>query len=69
MADIKEKMDDLQKVSQQAGEAIYKASAEAQQAAGAAGTQTPPSGPDQQEQGKKTVDADYRVVDDDEEKQ
>jgi molecular chaperone DnaK len=68
IADIKQKMEDLQKVSQQAGEAIYKASAEAQQAA--AGAQTPPPGPEtQQEQGKKTVDADYRVVDDDEEKQ
>lgn len=68
IADIKQKMEDLQKVSQQAGEAIYKASAEAQQAA--AGAQTPPpSGEPQQDAGKKTVDADYRVVDDDEEKQ
>ncbi|MCW4012279.1 MAG: molecular chaperone DnaK [Candidatus Bathyarchaeota archaeon] len=69
IADIKQKMEDLQQVSQQAGEAIYKASAEAQQAA--AGAQTPPPGPEsqQQEPGKKTVDADYRVVDDDEPKQ
>ncbi len=67
IADIKTKMEDLQKVSQEAGEAIYKQSAEAQQAAG--GPQTPPPGPDQQEQGKKTVDADYHVVDDDEKKQ
>jgi len=67
IADIKQKMEDLQKISQQAGEAIYKASAEAQQAA--AGAQTPPPGPEpqQQESGKKTVDADYRVVDDDDE--
>jgi len=67
IADIKQKMEDLEKVSQQAGEAIYKASAEAQQAA--AGAQTPPPGPEpqQQEPGKKTVDADYRVVDDDDE--
>ena len=68
IADIKAKMEDLQKVSQEAGEAIYKQSAEAQQAAG--GAQTPPPGPEpQQDQGKKTVDADYRVVDNDEKKQ
>jgi len=68
IADIKAKMDYLQKVSQEAGEAIYKQSAEAQQAAG--GPQTPPPGAEpQQEPGKKTVDADYRVVDDEEEKQ
>jgi molecular chaperone DnaK len=68
IADIKAKMDELQKVSQEAGEAIYKQSAEAQQAAG--GPQTPPPGTEpQQEPGKKTVDADYRVVDDEEEKQ
>jgi molecular chaperone DnaK len=68
VADIKAKMEDLQKVSQEAGEAIYKQSAEAQQAAG--GAQTPPPSPDQQQdQGKKTVDADYHVVDDDEKKQ
>ena len=66
IADIKAKMDELQKVSQEAGEAIYKQSAAAQQAAG--GPQTPPPG-DQQEPGKKTVDADYRVVEDEEEKQ
>jgi len=66
IADIKGKMDELQKVSQEAGEAIYKQSAEAQQAAG--GPQTPPPS-EQQEPGKKTVDADYRVVEDEEEKQ
>ena len=61
-------MEELQKVSQEAGEAIYKQSAAAQQAAG--GPQTPPPGAEpQQEPGKKTVDADYRVVEDDEEKQ
>jgi molecular chaperone DnaK len=65
--DIKTKIDELQKVSQEAGEAIYRQSAEAQQAAG--GAQTPPPGDEQQEQGKKTVDADYRVVDDEEEKE
>jgi len=67
IAEIKEKMDELQKVSQAAGEAIYKQSAEAQQAAG--GPQTPPPSGEQQDQGKKTVDADYHVVDEDEKKQ
>ena len=67
IADIKAKMEELQKVSQEAGEAIYKQSAEAQQATG--GPQTPPPGGEQQESGKKTVDADYRVVDDEEKKQ
>ncbi|MBE0633998.1 molecular chaperone DnaK [Candidatus Bathyarchaeota archaeon] len=67
IAEIKEKMDELQKVSQAAGEAIYKQSAEAQAAAG--GPQTPPPSGEQQDQGKKTVDADYHVVDDEEKKQ
>jgi molecular chaperone DnaK len=67
IADIKAKMDELQKVSQEAGEAIYKQSAEAQQAAG--GPQAPPQGGEQQDQGKKTVDADYHVVDDEEKKE
>jgi len=68
IADIKAKMEELQKVSQEAGEAIYKQSAEAQQAA--AGAQTPPPGGEQQQEpGKKTVDADYRVVDDEEKKE
>jgi molecular chaperone DnaK len=66
IADIKSKMDELQKVSQEAGEAIYQQTAAAQQAAGS--PQTPPSG-DQQDSNKKTVDADYRVVEDEEEKQ
>ncbi|TFH18904.1 molecular chaperone DnaK [Candidatus Bathyarchaeota archaeon] len=67
IAEIKEKMDELQKVSQAAGEAIYKQSAEAQAAAG--GPQTPPPSGEQQDQGKKTVDADYHVVDDEEKKE
>ncbi|MFH1179951.1 MAG: molecular chaperone DnaK [Candidatus Bathyarchaeota archaeon] len=67
IAEIKEKMDELQKVSQAAGEAIYKQSAEAQAATG--GPQTPPPSGEQQDQGKKTVDADYHVVDDEEKKE
>ena len=57
-------MEDLQRVSQEAGAAIYQQSAAAQQATG--GPQTPPPTGEQQEPGKKTVDADYRVVEDEE---
>jgi len=64
--DIKAKMEDLQKVSQEAGEAIYKQAAQTQQAAG--GPQSPPPGGEQQDKGKKTVDAEYRVVDEEEKK-
>lgn len=61
--EIKTKMDDLQRVSQEAGAAIYQQSQASQQAAS-----TPPPGPEPQEPGKKTVDADYRVVDEEEKK-
>ncbi len=59
IVDIKAKMDELQKVVQEAGAQIYQQQAQqqAQQGTGA----SPPS-PDE-EQGKKTVDADYKVVD------
>jgi molecular chaperone DnaK len=69
IAEIKSKMDELQKVAQEAGASIYQQSAEAQQAA--SGSQTPPTGQDQNDQSSraKTVDADYRVVDDDENKE
>jgi molecular chaperone DnaK len=68
ISEIKSKMDELQKVAQEAGAAIYQQSAEAQQTAG--GPQTPPTGQEQDDQSSraKTVDADYRVVDDDENK-
>ena len=46
-------MDELQRVSQEAGEAIYRQSAEAQQADG--GYQTSPPSADQHEPGKKTL--------------
>ncbi len=58
-------MEELQRVAQEAGSEIYKQAAaaqQAQQAQQAAGAQQP--GP-QEEQGKKTVDADYKVVDED----
>jgi molecular chaperone DnaK len=64
IAEIKTKMEDLQRVSQEAGAAIYQQSAAAQQATG--GPQTAPPTGEQQEPGKKTVDADYRVVEDEE---
>ncbi len=65
VAEIKAKMEELQTVAQEAGSEIYKQAAaaqQAQQAQQAAGGQQP--GP-QEEQGKKTVDADYKVVDED----
>ncbi len=68
ITEIRAKMEELQKVSQEAGASIYQQSAEAQKQA-AGGPETPPPGGQEQESGKKTVDADYRVVDDDEEKQ
>lgn len=64
ISEIKAKMEDLQKVVQEAGASVYQQAA-AQQAQQQPGT--PPSGGDQ-EQGKKTVDADYKVVDDEEKK-
>jgi molecular chaperone DnaK len=69
ISEIKSKMDELQKVAQEAGAAIYQQSAEAQQTTGS--PQTPPTGQDQDEQSSraKTVDADYRVVDDEENKE
>jgi uncharacterized protein YoxC len=62
IADIKESMEELQQVVQQAGASIYQQTADQQ----AAGPQTPPPGSQQEEQDKRTVDADYKVVDDEE---
>ncbi len=62
VAEIKAKMEELQSVAQEAGSEIYKQAAAAQQAEQAAGAQQP--GPEE-DQGKKTVDADYKVVDED----
>jgi molecular chaperone DnaK len=64
ISEIKAKMEDLQKVVQEAGASVYQQAA-AQQAQQQPGT-PPPAG--DQEQGKKTVDADYKVVDDEEKK-
>ena len=62
-AEIKSRMDELQKVAQELGASLYQQ----------AGDQVPPGGPqpgpqpdEQQDTGKKTVEADYKVVEDDE---
>jgi molecular chaperone DnaK len=60
---IKTKSDELTKIIQEAGAEIYKQTASAQQQAGP--EQAPPSEEPQQDQGKKTVDAEYKVVDED----
>jgi len=60
VSEIKAKMEELQRVAQEAGSEIYKQAAAAQQAEQAAGAQQ--QGPEE-EQGKKTVDADFKVVD------
>jgi molecular chaperone DnaK len=62
VSEIKAKMEELQQVAQEAGSEIYKQAAAAQQAQQAAGAQQ--QGPEE-DQGKKTVDADYKVVDED----
>ena len=67
IAEIKARLEEHQKVVQEAGAAVYQ-QAQAQQAQQAQEQQgTQPQGGDQ-EQGKKTVDADYKVVDDEEKK-
>jgi len=61
-AEIKAKMDEMQKVAQEMGASLYQQ----------AGDQAPEGGPQQgpqpeeQDKGKKTVEADYKVVDEDE---
>jgi molecular chaperone DnaK len=62
-ADINAKIEELRKVVQEAGATVYQQAAEQQaqqQAPGGPGQQAPPPGDDQ---GKKTVDAEYKVVD------
>jgi molecular chaperone DnaK len=60
IVDIKEKMESLEKIVQEAGAAIYQQAQASQQAQ--QGSQTPPSR-EQEENGKKTVEAEYKVVD------
>ncbi|MFA5869853.1 MAG: molecular chaperone DnaK [Candidatus Bathyarchaeia archaeon] len=62
---IKAKTDELTKIVQEAGAEIYKHTAAAQQQQQQAGAEQPQPGTEpQQEQGAKTVDAEYKVVDD-----
>ena len=62
---IKAKTEELTKIVQEAGAEIYKHTAAAQQQQQPGGPeQTPPRDEPQQEQGPKTVDAEYKVVDD-----
>jgi len=65
LADINSKIEELRKVVQEAGAAVYQQAAAAQQAQQQASQQPPPGG---QEQGKKTVEAEYKVVDEEEKK-
>ena len=69
--DIKAKSDALTKIVQEAGAEIYKQTAAAQQAQQQqqAGAQTPPQeGAQAGEDGKKTVEAEYKVVDEEKKK-
>ena len=63
IGEVKKKMEELQRVTQEAGAAIYQQAQTAQQSAQA----NPPGGEDTS--GKKTVDAEYRVVDEENDKE
>jgi molecular chaperone DnaK len=65
--EVKAKTEALTKVVQEAGAEIYKQT-QAQQAQQQASQQAPPPPGSDQEQGKKTVDAEYKVVDEEEKK-
>jgi len=73
LADINAKMEVLRKIIQEAGASIYQQAAAEQQAqeqAPPGGFQQPPPGADQgQQQQKKTVDAEYKVVDEEDKKE
>ena len=66
-AEINSKIEELRKVVQEAGAEVYKQAAaqQAQQAQQQASQQPPPGG---EKQGKKAVDAEYKVVDEEEKK-
>ncbi|MBN1682298.1 molecular chaperone DnaK [Candidatus Bathyarchaeota archaeon] len=61
LSDIKTKMEDLTKIVQEAGAEIYKQTAAEQQAKEQASAPQPDA---QKDQGAKTVDAEFKVVDD-----
>jgi len=63
-AEIKAKMDDLQKIAQEVGASLYQQAGPA--AAGGPQPGAQPGPQPEEEQGKKTVEADYKVVDEDE---
>ncbi len=65
VAEINAKIDELRNVVQEAGAAVYQQAAaeQAQQQAQAGPQQEPPPG---EESGKKTVDAEFKVVDEEE---
>jgi len=65
--EVKTKTEALTKVVQEAGAEIYKQT-QAQQAQQQASQQAPPPQGGDQEQGKKTVDAEYKVVDEEKKK-
>jgi len=64
ISNIRANMEELEKVVQEAGAEVYK-QAQAQQAQ--QGPQTPPPDQQQDDPGKKTVDAEYKVVDEEKE--
>ena len=72
IADINTKMEALRKIIQEAGASVYQQASAEQQAHGQAppgGFQQPPPGAEQgQQQQKKTVDAEYKVVDEEDKK-
>jgi molecular chaperone DnaK len=61
LAEISSKVEDLKRLVQEAGSAVYQ-KAEAQRPDQQQATQESPQ-PEEDQQGKKTVEADYRVVD------
>ena len=70
--DINTQMEALRKILQEAGASIYQQAAADQQAQGQAPPgdfQQPPPGAEQGQQQKKTVDAEYKVVDEEEKKE
>ncbi len=64
-AEIKSRMEELEKVAQELGASLYQQAGD-QTAAGGPGGPQPGPQPEQQDPGKKTVEADYKVVDEDE---
>ncbi len=71
-AAIKTKTDELSKIVQEAGAEIYKQTQAQQQQQAPPGAEQPQQGPGPEpegEQGPKTVDAEYKVVDDDKKKE